>query len=61
MSPAEEQRYWRDAKVKGTENEPVSFSNTLQAVFKLKGALSYVYRKDFREGVSKVVLVIPAR
>ena len=60
MTEAEEQRYWRDARVMGTQIEPTAFPNTLQAVFKLKGAVSYVYRKDYREGVSQVVLVIPA-
>ena len=29
--------------------------------FKIAGAVSYVYRSQYREGVAKVVLVIPAK
>ena len=60
MSAAEEERYWIAEQVRGKKQEPVAFPNTLKAVFKLKGAVSYVYRKDFVGGVAKVVLVVPA-
>lgn len=60
MDKAAEQQYWQNATVKKGEREPISMGNTLKAVFKLRGGISYIYRKDYREGVVKVVLVIPA-
>ncbi len=59
MDLTAEQRHWENVKVKYGQSAPPSFDNNLKAVFKLKGAVSYVYRKDFKEGVAKVVLVVP--
>ena len=61
MDLTAEQRHWEDVKVKFGQSEPPSFANNLKAVFKLKGAVSYLYRKDYKEGVAKVILVVPAK
>lgn len=60
MDASAEKRHWEEVKVKYGQSEPPSLSNNLKAVFSLKGAVSYVYRKDFAEGIAKVVMVIPA-
>ncbi|MFO8072568.1 MAG: hypothetical protein R6V85_11900 [Polyangia bacterium] len=60
MTSAEEEKYWSDRRIKSGTQPPVEFSNTLRTVFKLNGAVSYVYRSDYKEGIAKVVLVIPA-
>ncbi len=60
MTTGDEIRYWQQRQIKFAETHPPEFSNTLKAVFKLKGAISYVYRSDYKEKVSKIVLVIPA-
>ena len=60
MDAMAEERYWEDFKVKFGQKEPPSFSNSLKAVFKLSDSVSYVYRKDYRSNVAKVVLVVPS-
>lgn len=60
MSATEEHEYWKNAKIKQALIEPPAYSNTLKAVFKLRGAVSYVFRSDYKEGVAKVVLVLPS-
>lgn len=60
MTTEEEKRYFQEEKIKQGLTEPNSFSNTQKAVFKLRGAVSYVFRSEFKEGVAKVLLVIPA-
>ncbi len=60
MSQEEELRYWQERKVRSGQIAPAEFSNPLKAVFKIKGAVGYVYRSQYREGVVDVVLVIPA-
>ena len=60
MSESEEERYWQQYQIQKGEAKPVSFGNTLKAVFQLKGAVSYIYRSDYREGVTNVVLTLPA-
>ena len=59
MNSAAEERHWRDAKVRDNKTEPASFGDSLKAVFKLPGAIGYVYRKDYNSSAAKVVLVIP--
>lgn len=61
MSDAEEQIYWHKRKIKDGESEPAMFRNVLKAVYKLRGAISYVYRKHYNAKAAKVVLVLPAR
>ena len=58
MDTTAEQRYFENLKIKYGQSEPPVLSNTLKAVFKLKGAVSYVYRKDFKEGVTKILFVV---
>ena len=60
MTPSEEDAFWRDKKIRTGVAAPAEFSNTLKAVFKIAGSVSYVFRSQYREGVAKVVLVIPA-
>jgi ABC-type phosphate transport system substrate-binding protein len=60
MTSAQEQSYWQERKIKAGESTPSVFGDTLRAVFKLRGAIGYVYRSQFKEGTAKVLLVIPA-
>ena len=59
MTPAEEQSYWQEQKIRKGLTPPAEFASTLKAVFSVKGAVSYVFRKQFKEGVAKVLLIIP--
>jgi len=61
LSASEEQSYWQERIVKSGVSGPAEFSNPLKAVFRLKGSLGYVYRSQYREGVVKVLLVIPVK
>lgn len=60
MSETEETRYWQDLKIKKGTTPPIAFGSVQKAVFKLKGAIGYIYRKDLKDGVSHILLVIPA-
>jgi ABC-type phosphate transport system substrate-binding protein len=60
MTSAAEQAYWQERKIKAGESVPPEFGDTLRAVFKMKGAIGYVLRSQFKEGTAKVLLVIPA-
>ncbi|MDJ0764103.1 MAG: hypothetical protein QNJ97_14065 [Myxococcota bacterium] len=60
MTTNEEQQYWQDLKIRKGAAEPPVFSQPLRAVFHLKGSVSYVFRSQYKEGVVKVLLVIPA-
>ena len=60
MSKREEDAYWQKQTIMTAEGEPVRFGHRLKAVFKLRGSVSYVYRYEYREGVVKVLMVIPA-
>ncbi len=59
MRLAQEKAFWQEQKIRKGMAAPPEFSNTLKAVFKIKGALSYIFRKDYREGVAKILLVLP--
>lgn len=61
MSANEEKLYWKAAQIRTGQESPASFANTLKAVFKLRGSVSYIYRADYREGVAKVLLVLPSQ
>ena len=60
MSSSQEKTYWQERKIKAGVTAPVDFGNTQKAVFKLKGAVSYVYRSQFKEGATKIIMVVPA-
>ena len=61
MSSGDEKNYWQEKKIKSGDSKPAEFGDTQRAVFKLRGAVSYVYRSQFKEGSANVVLVVPAR
>jgi ABC-type phosphate transport system substrate-binding protein len=61
MSASEEASHWQVRKIKAGDSKPAEFGDTLKAVFKLRGAVSYVYRSQYKEGTANVVLVLPAR
>ncbi len=58
MDSVKERAYWQEVMVKSGTRKPPEFSNTLKAVFKLRGGVSYIYRSQYRDGVSKILLVI---
>lgn len=51
--------YWQQEKIKKGTTPPVELDQTLKGVFKIKGAISYVFRSDYANSVAKVVLVVP--
>ncbi|MCP4677826.1 MAG: hypothetical protein GY854_20370 [Deltaproteobacteria bacterium] len=61
MSIEDEKLFWQKRKIKTGKIKPVEFRNTLKAVFKLRGSISYIFRSQYKERVAKVVLVLPAR
>lgn len=60
MSIEEELKYWQTRKIKYGDSSLPEFGNNLKAVFKIRGSMSYVFRSQYREGVAKILLVIPA-
>lgn len=60
MTEADEQRYWNAAMVKKGIKPVAAVQSNLKATFFVKGAITYVYRKDFHGSAVKVLLVIPA-
>ncbi len=58
MTRSREQSFWQTQMIKHGTNRPPEFANPLKAVFKLRGAVSYVYRSDYRKGVAKIILVL---
>lgn len=61
MSPAEEARYFQDLRIRKGITAPSELGNTQKAVSKLKGAISYVLRSEYKEGINKVLLTIPTK
>lgn len=59
MDPESELIYWERQKIQRALSPPPEFPQTQKAVFKLRNSVSYVFRKDYRANVSKVLLVIP--
>lgn len=58
MSAAEEKRYWEEQKVQGKGQEPPAFANTVKAVFRLKGGVSYGMRSEVRGDVVRIVATV---
>lgn len=56
MSKAEEEKFWQDAQVRSGASAPKEFGNSLKAVFSVKKGIGYCFRKDFKEGLGKVLL-----
>ena len=60
MGDTEEATHWSNARIRNQLSPPAEMANTPKAVFRLKNAVSYAFRKDVPDGVVKVVLTIPA-
>ncbi len=60
MRESEEAQYWQRMNIQRGTEKPVSFANTVKAVYQLKGSVSYIYRSQYVAGVTNVVLVLPA-
>jgi hypothetical protein len=60
MTLKQEESYWNDARIRKGVSMPAEFSAIQKAVFKIKGAIGYLYRSDYKKGVTKIVLVIPS-
>ena len=60
MTIEDERAFWQKQKIKKGLTPPPTFTNICKAVFKLKSAIGYVRRSDYK-GVNKVLLVIPAK
>lgn len=59
MTEEKERGYWDDEKVrKGTE-APSEVPATLKAVFSKAAAISYVFRKDYKDGTAKILASFP--
>ncbi|MDD5306172.1 MAG: hypothetical protein PHU25_02515 [Deltaproteobacteria bacterium] len=59
ISQDQEDEYWAKMTIRFGFPGPPEFANTLKAVFRLRGAVSYVYRGEYKEGVAKVLFVVP--
>ena len=55
MTADEEKRYWQEQHIKGEATEPPTFSDTVRAVFMLKGGIGYSLRKDIKGSAVKIV------
>jgi hypothetical protein len=59
MTEEKERGYWDDEKIrKGTE-PPAEVPATLKAVFSKASAISYVFRKDYKDGTAKILAAFP--
>ncbi len=59
MSEEKERGFWEDEKVKKGVEPPPEVPATLKAVFSKSGGVSYVFRKDFKEGTAKILASFP--
>lgn len=57
MSDSEEEEYWKNEGIRRGASKPAELSNTLKAVYHLRGSVSYVFRKDYKGGVVKILAV----
>jgi ABC-type phosphate transport system substrate-binding protein len=55
MSEEKEHGFWEDEKVKKGVEPPPEMAGTLKAVFSKPGGISYVFRKDYKDGTAKVI------
>ena len=58
MNTASEQAFRQEQHMKKGFSAPSVFSNTLKAVFSVKGSISYGYRKECKAGLAKGLLVL---
>lgn len=61
MSAGDEKEFWEKKKIKTGVVPPPQFENPLKAVYKLQGGVGYVYRSQYRPGLVKILLVVPAQ
>ncbi len=61
MNTDQETRYWQNRKIKSGQSSPPEFSSPDKTVFRIRGAIGYVYRSEFREDLGQVVLVLPGK
>ncbi|MBN2717610.1 MAG: hypothetical protein JXX14_17290 [Deltaproteobacteria bacterium] len=59
MNSNDEKRYWENMKIKYGLGKPSEIANNQKAVFSVKNSVTYVYRKDYNAGVTKIICVIP--
>ena len=59
MTPEQSTLFWQNQKIRHGISAPATFSNTQRATFAVKGSVSYVWRRDYKKGVNKVILVVP--
>jgi len=59
MTQKKERLYWQNQKIQRGITGPTEFVRTQKSVFFLKGSIGYMWRRDYKEGVTKSVLVIP--
>jgi len=55
MSEDKEKGFWEEEKVKKGVEPPPEMAGTLKAVFSKPGGISYVFRKDYKEGTAKII------
>ncbi len=58
MEQSIERAYWQEQKIKHGIRPPPEFSHTQKAIFKLGDSVGYVFRSDFKQDVTKVLLVV---
>jgi hypothetical protein len=58
MEPEEEMKYWEKQKILHAILPPAEFVQTQKAVLRVRHSIGYIFRKDFRPNVSKILLVI---
>lgn len=59
MTEEKERGFWEEEKVKKGVDAPPEVPATLKAVFSKSGGISYVFRKDYKEGTAKILAVFP--
>jgi hypothetical protein len=60
MGPEEEISYWEDQKIRSGATKPPEFTRPIKAVFSRRDSVGYVFRKDYQDGVVRILLVLPA-
>ena len=58
MDSTGEKAFWQEQSIKKGISKPSAFSNPLKAVFSVKGSVGYCYRKQYKAGLAKVLLVL---
>jgi hypothetical protein len=59
LTHAEEASYWKKKELVSAVTAPPEFKATLRAVFKLAGSVTYVFRSQYKEGVARLLLILP--